>query len=254
MNKISIVIITYNEERRIRQTIESAKWCDEIVVVDSGSIDKTLDICKEYSNCKIYSQVFLGYGLQKKIAIEKASNDWVLSIDADEVITDALRNELISIPSNPVIPVVGFYVPVTLVFMNKIFRFGCENKKLHLRFFNKREGNFDACNLHESVNINGHTLNLKNELLHYSYHDIHHYFQKFNEYTSKFADGALKKSKHVGRFVSVFRLILEFFRQYFIRRNFLNGYPGFVWSVFSSFYVFVKLTKLYEKKMKIKLC
>ena len=249
MHKLSIVIITYNEESRIRPTLESIKWCDEIVIVDSCSTDKTVDICKEYPNCKVYSQPFLGYGLQKNMAVEKASNDWVLSLDADEVVTDALRKEIQTILSEPVIQSSGFYLPITMVFMNKVFRYGAEYKCMHLRFFNKSKGNFDTQNLHEAVQIKGATTKLRNEVLHYSYVDIHHYLQKMNDYTTIYANEALKRGKHVGKFISIFRFVFEFFRQYFIKRNFMNGYAGFVWSVLSVFYTFTKLAKLYEKSL-----
>ena len=251
MHKISVVIVTFNEENRIRPTLESVKWCDEIVIVDSCSTDRTVEICKEYSNCKIYSQPFLGYGLQKKNAVEKASNDWVLSLDADEVMTESLINEIKTILSDSMISHAGFYVPITMVFMNKIFKYGAENKCMHLRLFNKKNGNFDTRNLHEAVQIEGATAELKNEILHNSYMDIHHYLQKMNEYTSIYGNEAFKKGKRVGQFTSIIRFFFEFIRQYFVKFNFLNGYAGFVWSAFSSAYIFVKLTKLYEKSHRI---
>ena len=250
MHKISVVIITHNEENRIRPTLESIKWCDEIIVVDACSTDKTLDICKEYSNCKVYVRPFSGFGTQKKFAVEKASSDWILSLDADEVVTDALRDEITAILSLPSIAVAGFYVPITLIFMNRIFKYGSENKYPHLRLFNKNKGNFNTLKLHEGVNVEGPVAKLKNEILHYSYSDIHHYFEKFNEYTSIYKNEALKRGEKGGKFKPIFRLPLDFMKQYFIRRNFLNGYPGFVWSVFSTFYVFVKYTKLYEANLK----
>ena len=249
MRKISVVIITYNEEKRIRLTLESVKWCDEIIVVDSCSTDTTVDICKEYNNCKVYVQPFLGYGLQKRFAVDKASNDWVLSIDADEIVTDALCEEIKSILSSSSISKAGFNVPITLVFLNKTFNYGAENKCLHLRFFNKNEGNFDSQNLHEVVKLRGSISTLKNEILHCSYVDTHHYIQKMNDYTSIYANEAVKKARHVGQQKSVFRFSFEFIRQYFIKCNFLNGYPGLVWSIFSAYYVFVKLVKLYEKNL-----
>lgn len=92
-NKISCVIITFNEEENIRKALNSVKWCDDIVVVDSGSKDKTIEICEEY-NCRIYEKEFNGYGEQKRFAVSLASNDWILSIDADEVVSDELCDEI----------------------------------------------------------------------------------------------------------------------------------------------------------------
>lgn len=249
MHKISAVIITHNEENRVRSTLESVKWCDEIIILDSNSTDKTIDICKEYSNCKIFFQPFLGYGLQKELAVEKASNDWVLSLDADEVVTDALRKEIQTILSEPVIQSSGFYVPITLIFMNKLFRHGSQHKDMHLRLFNKTEGDYDTKNLHETVHVKGFAPELKSEIMHKSFIDIQHYLLKLNDYTSIYARDAFKRGKRTSKSKSIFRFLFEFFRQYILELNFLNGYAGFVWSVFSSYYVFVKLAKLYEKSL-----
>jgi glycosyltransferase involved in cell wall biosynthesis len=250
MHKLSTVIITFNEETRLRQTLESVRWCNEIIVVDSCSTDKTLEICKEYDNCKVYVQPFLGYGAQKKFAVEKASFDWILSVDADEVVTDGLRDEIVNVLSLPNIPSAGFNIPITLIFMKKVFKFGCEHKQLHLRLFNKDKGNFNTLKLHESIIVDGIVAKLKNEILHSSYNDIHHYFQKFNLYANIFKDEALVKGKKASKLKTLARFPLEFFKQYILRLNFLNGYPGFVWSLFSAFYVFVKYTSLYEANLK----
>jgi len=249
MHKISAVIITHNEEARIRLTLESVKWCDEVVIMDSNSTDTTIDICKEYSNCKIFFQPFLGYGLQKELAVEKASNDWVLSLDADEVVTDALRKEIQTILSERDIQSSGFYVPITLIFMNKLFRYGSEHKNMHLRLFNKTEGDYDTKSLHETVHVKGFAPELNSEILHDSYRDIHHYLEKLNHYTTIYADEAFKRGKHVSKFMSIFRFTFELIRQYFIKLNFLNGYAGAVWSLFSASYVFVKLIKIEEKNL-----
>ena len=171
MQKISAIIITYNEESRIRFALESVQWCDEIIVIDSNSTDKTVEICKDYSNCNVYIQPFLGYRAQKKYAVEKASNDWILSIDSDEMVTAALRDEILVTLSKSDSFNAGFYVPITLIFMKRIFRFGCENKQFHLRLFNRNKGTFNTLNLHESVKVCGPVAKLKHEILHISYTD-----------------------------------------------------------------------------------
>jgi glycosyltransferase involved in cell wall biosynthesis len=250
MHKVSTVIITLNEEQRIRQTLESVKWSDEIIVVDSGSTDRTLEICKEYSNCKTYSQSFLGFGPQKKFAVDKASHDWILAIDADETVTDALKNEILKVLSFPVIAYTGFFIPITLIFMKKIFNHGAESKQPHLRFFNKQNGNFNTLKLHEGVEIDGSQSKLRNEIIHYSYIDTYHYFQKFNEYSETYKNEASKNGRKMSKLLPICRFPVEFSKQYFVRGNILNGYPGFVWSLYSAFYIFVKYTKLYESNLK----
>ncbi len=250
MHKISTVIIACNEESRIRMVLDSVKWCDEIIVVDSGSTDATLAICNEYANCKVFTQPFLGYGPQKRFAIEKASNDWIFSIDADEVVTEALHQELCKVLSYPDLTASGFYVPITLKFLNRKFQFGSEHKQPHLRLFNKLKGNFNMLKLHEGVEIEGSVGKLECEIIHLSYLNIHHYFQKFNDYSSLYVNENSKKGKRGGKFMSIVRMPVEFIKQYLIRCNFLNGYPGFVWALFSTFYVFAKHVKLYESNLK----
>jgi glycosyltransferase involved in cell wall biosynthesis len=247
MNKISVVIITYNEESRIQKTLESVKWCDEIIVVDSGSTDKTTDICKEYTNCKVYHQSFLGFGLQKRFAIEKASNDWILSLDADEIVTEPLKKEMENTLQNPLAN--GYNVPITMLFMGKVFKYGNEHKMPHLRFFNKNKGNFNSNEVHEAIQVEGKILTFRNEVLHQSYRNTFHYFEKFNTYTEIYKNEALKKRKKAGMLKSILRFKLEFIKLYFFRFNFLNGYPGFVWSMYSAFYVFVKFNKIYEANL-----
>src|SRR5210317_2112906 len=121
-NKISCVIITFNEEENISRTLNSVKWCDEIVVVDSGSVDKTIKISKEY-NCKIYPKEFNGYGEQKRYAVSLASNDWILNIDADEVVSDELSDEIINIFKDDEIKFNGFFLPRSLIFLGKHFKY-----------------------------------------------------------------------------------------------------------------------------------
>ena len=246
MHKLSIVLITHNEESRIKKTLEAAKWCDELIIVDSGSTDNTLEICKQFSNCKIYHHPFSGYGEQKKKAVDLSSNKWVLSIDSDEIISSELKNEIETILKKATIPQTHFYIPITLVFLGKIFSYGRMNKRNHLRFFNKEFGNFNANKVHEGLNITGDSSKLKGELLHYSYKNVHHYFEKFNSYTSTGAEVMIKKKRSVNKVLTMILFPFNFFKFYIIDLNFMNGYEGYVWSIFSAFYKIVKYVKYDE--------
>ena len=248
MTKISAVIITFNEEQRIVNTLESVKWCDEIIVVDSCSTDKTVEICKQYSNCKVFIQPFLGYGSQKKYAIDLASNNWVINIDADEVLTNELSKEIQNILAKDEIVFTGFHVPITHVFLGKIFKFGREYKHYHLRMFNKNFGNFNADKVHERLVVDGIKAKLNEQLLHYSYASIHHYFEKFNEYTTIAAQHMLKRNKKASKFGVFLKFPFSFFKYYFLDLNFMNGYAGFVWSLFSAYYKVVRVVKYLEMK------
>jgi glycosyltransferase involved in cell wall biosynthesis len=247
MVKLSAVIITFNEERRIAATLAALDFCDEIVIVDSGSTDATVSICRRF-NCRIFTRAFVGYGAQKEFAVSKALNDWVLAIDADEVVTDGLKREIMSVLSNENGNVRGYYIPISLVFLGRLMRFGGEYKKPHLRLFNRTSGTFTGDKVHEHAEIKGEKAFLKNHILHYSYDGIEDYLTKFNEYTSIAAEELFQKSRKSAVFNLLTRFPLTFIKIYFIKGCILDGYRGFLWSLFSSLYPFVKFAKLLEKQ------
>lgn len=247
MVNISAVIITFNEERRIRATLQALDFCNEIVVVDSGSTDNTVAICKEF-NCTVFTRPFDGYGTQKMYAVSKASNDWVLALDADEVVSHELKQEIVSVLKKDPGGVTGFYLPISLVFLGKLLRHGGEYKKRHLRLFSRSAGTFTNDAVHEHAEIAGQKANLSHHILHYSYDSISDYLQKFNSYTSAAADALFAKNRTVSALSTALRFPLVFFRIYIIRGCLFDGFPGFLWSLFSSLYPVVKFSKLLEKQ------
>src|SRR5260221_13617742 len=151
--KVSAVVITYNEAKNIRRTLSHLDWCDEIIIVDSYSTDETVAICREF-NCTVYLKKFEGYGAQKQYAVSRASNDWILSIDADEVLSDSLFMEIASVMrKNP--GYTGYYLAISLVFFDKEFLYGKESWRYFLRLFNKNYGGFTDCPVHEKVRLKG---------------------------------------------------------------------------------------------------
>lgn len=241
--KISVFIIAFNEAKILSKCLEKLSWADEIVVVDSGSTDQTVQIAESFG-AKVIYHPFENFGKQKQFALEQTKNDWVLSLDADEVLTDALINEIQKLEFNSKIN--GYLIPRTHVFLDKIFKYGSENKKPILRLFNKKEGGFTPDKVHEVIKINGALGNLKNGMLHYSYFDVEQYILKLNRYTSLYAnEQALKKRKF--SFIEVLlKTNFEFFKRYFIELNFLNGKEGFYWAFFSAFYMYTKCVKTNE--------
>lgn len=245
--KVSAVIITYNEETIITETLSRLWWCDEIIIIDSGSTDNTAIICNDYG-CKVFTRTFKGFGEQKKYGVSKAENDWILCIDSDEILTDGLVDEIKKELSQPEINYAGFSVPRNLVFMNKIFRFGKESRSSVVRLFNKKNGNWDGAVVHERVDLNGKVKELKNKILHYSYNDYSQFISKINLYSSLGAKKLLNKRSKKSKLIVALGIPFNFFKYYFIDCNFLNGYRGFAWAVFNSFYHFVKYLKLTELK------
>jgi glycosyltransferase involved in cell wall biosynthesis len=244
---VSAVLITYNEESVIAETLSKLSWCDEIVIVDSGSTDKTLDICRQFG-CRIFSRPFSGFGDQKKFAVSKAVNDWILCIDADEVLTKALVNEIRHELHQADIRYAAFSVPRTLVFMKKVFRYGKETGSYVTRLFNRTRGNWNNAFVHESVEVNGPVKKLKGKILHYSYHSYNQFLGKINLYSTLGAKKLQHRPVRKSRSLVILAIPFNFFRYYILHRNFMNGYRGFSWSVLNTFYHFIKYLKAEENR------
>jgi glycosyltransferase involved in cell wall biosynthesis len=241
--KISVVIITKNEEKNIARCLESVKWADEIVIVDSQSEDRTLEIAEKY-NAKIYSPPWHGYGPAKKEGVDKASNDWIFSIDADEEVSEQLKKEMLTILSNHDNKTFGYFVPRLTNFLGRWIKRSGWYPDYVLRLFNKEHGNFNDAVIHEAVEINEPKAYLKSDLLHYSYPDLDEYFRKFNLYTTIGAEELFKKGKKSG-FVNIcLRPIVAFIKQYIIKLGFLDGMEGFLVCYLSAKAVLVKYAKL----------
>ena len=243
--KVSAVIISYNEERNIRRTLSQLHWCDEIIIVDSYSTDATVDICREF-NCTIYLREFNGYGSQKRYAVSKATHDWILCIDADEVLSDELVEEITTLPAQDLADYAAFSFRMNLVFLDKEFRHGKESGRYFMRLFNRMKGGFTDDKVHESIRVNGPVKRLNSIIRHYSYTSLHQCLEKSNRYSTYSAEMAFNKGKDKPMAVVLLGLPFNFIKYYVLERNCLNGIKGFYWSVFSSYYHFAKHVKLKE--------
>jgi len=250
MQKLSVVIITHNEEENILHCIHSIKdLADEILVVDSFSSDHTVEICSS-SGCKVISHSFEGYGQQKQFGVEQAGNDWILSLDADEAVTDELKQEIRTLLQKDVIPHGGYQIPFSLFYMGKILRYSGTGNEFHLRLFNRTRARFRFMAVHESVDLTGPVGMLKGKVIHYSYRDLFHHLQKINTYTTQAAEGYTVKGRKYSKVWVAFKFPVSFFVFYFIRLGILDGYPGFLWSFFAAFYGSVKVAKTIEMQKK----
>lgn len=251
--KLSIAIITYNEEENIRRTLESVKWADEIVILDSGSTDRTVRICREYTN-KIFDQPWLGFASQKNLAIDTCSGDWVLSLDADEPIEPALaeeiRNILSSSPSYD-----GYRIPRKTFFLEKQIRHGGWYPDYNLRLFRKNKGRFEERIVHEAVKVEGVVDKTQNAILHYAYPDLSSYLATINKYSSLAVEAMSKNGISAFRTTGVnivFRPALTFLYKYLFRLGFLDGKHGLILNLFHAWYVFAKYAKAWEYKIRVK--
>lgn len=241
-SKLSVFIIAFNEERIIEQCLKKLDWVDEIIVVDSGSTDATVAICEKY-NAKVVYNKFVDFGNQKQFALEQTTNDWVLSLDADEVMSDALIDEIQKRFEGANTKIGGYYLKIRMVFLGKTFKYGSESNRDALRLFNKNFGQFDLKSVHESVIVEGETLELKNYFLHYSFDSLNSYIVKLNKYTELYSKSKFTENKKYTVLEIIVKTKFEFIKKYFLELNFLNGKEGFFWAVFSSFYTFTKCAK-----------
>ena len=244
MKKLSVVIITRNEEVNLPRCLESVKWADEIVIVDSASTDRTLEIAREYG-ARIFSPEWRGFGPAKQEGVERAEGEWILSVDADEVVVPELAHEIREATENSA-DIAGYYVPRRTQFLGRwIYHCGWYPDPV-LRLFRKANGSFNDSVVHEKVELNGKVARLQHDLLHYSYRSLDSYFDKFNRYTTLAAVEAHRRGRCSGVNRIVFKPLACFIKHYVLKRGFLDGLEGLIISVLSSCYVMVKYAKLRE--------
>lgn len=249
MIKASVYIITLNEEKHIRRTLESVKNFDEIIIVDSGSSDKTLEIAKEYTK-NIFYKKWEGEGIQKNYALNLCKNEWVLSLDADEEVSCELNNEIKNFTMQ------NNFVALDIKFLEYYMGVVSSNlvkKNTHIRFFKKTNGVYNTKGVHAQITIkDGFVKKSKFCIHHFSDKFIHEFVIKNNNYSTLRAN----ENKNKGRKFSLIKLIfifpLMFFKFYILRRNIFNGIRGFILAIVIAFYAFLKEAKLYELYLKEK--
>jgi glycosyltransferase involved in cell wall biosynthesis len=247
MINISSIIIAKNEEENIRRCIESQLgFVDEIIIlVDNESTDHTFEIASSYPKVKSSLVKWKGYSDTKREALSLTSNDWILWIDADEAITNKLKEEIIKLKNtNP--PHTAYSMPRKANFLGKwILHSGWYPARV-VRLFDKRNVRFNSQNVHESLEIKGETGHLTYDLEHYTDPSVFHYFIKFNNYTSLSAKDLKEKGRRFHFGDLLIRPIVIFIKMYFFKLGFLDGVQGFILAVFSSAYVFTKYCKFWE--------
>jgi len=243
---LSVIIITKNEEKNLEKCLLSLRDLpSEIILVDSGSTDKTLEIAKKWQ-VKIFHKKFSGFGFQKNFALSKASYDWVLSVDADERMSKSLYLE-IKKALNASFD--GFYIPCLSNFLGKWIRHAGWYPQYKLRLFKKSKMKFEEKLVHEEVKPKGRIGYLKNPILHYSYPTLKEYLRKLEIYTALEAHPSLNPLN----FWTVFNLFLKpvyrFSEMYIFNSGFLDGWRGFLLSILSSYYEFKVQFRLLKRKI-----
>lgn len=242
---LSVTVITKNEEDRLPLCLDSVKGlADEIIVLDSGSEDRTVEIAQQYTD-KVFVTDWPGYGEQKQRALEKATCDWVLAIDADEALTPELQDEIgRMLDSN--IDEVAFYLPWAVTIMGKQLDHG-RSARAPLRLFKREGSSFSDAQVHETVLLPpGNTATMKGRLLHFTHRDFGHALYKNADYAWLGAQLRFKKGRRGGLFGASARGILVFLQVFILRRGFLDGPVGFVMAVMYSQVAFNKYAGLWS--------
>ncbi len=244
---LSVVVTTLDNAATLERCLASAAWADEIVVLDSGSRDATLEIAKKYTS-RIHAQTFAGYSAQKQRAIDLAAHDWVLLLDADEALGGGSRAAIEAALIDP--QMAGFRLPRREQ-MFWTFQHALSRTNAHLRLIDRRRCRMNDVPVHAAPQTDGPTRTLRAAtFLHYGEPDIATKVDKINAYSSGLVADKLRRRQ---RFVSARMLFYPpvfFVRQYFFKRYFLNGWAGFISAATGAFYVFLKYAKLYEARRK----
>lgn len=246
--KLSVAIITFNEGHNIRRCLDSLRdLADEIVVVDSLSTDNTAAIVKAYPHARFISQAFLGYGLQKDFAAGETRNDIVLSLDADEALSDELYAAIDQALND--FTADGYTMNRLNNYAGRWVRHSGWYPDRKLRLWRKSKGGWGDKVLHESVAMQpgSKILHLEGDILHYSYTSVAGHIDRFNRYTDIAAKDAFAKGRKVNIFADVVvNPFLTFLKKYFLKLGFLDGYAGFLIAIHTSYSKFVKYIKLKE--------
>lgn len=242
---ISACIITLNEEGNIRDCLESIKWVDEIVVVDALSSDQTVSICSQYTD-RIVQHAWPGHVAQKNFALSLATHEWVLSLDADERVSDELGQEILRELRDTAADWDGYYFPRKTFHLGRWIRHGGWYPDHKLRLFRKSKAHWGGVDPHDIVRLDGRAKHLKSPLYHYTYRDMAHQMAVINRYTDI---ASHEKHRARARFPLLHMLlnpVAMFVKTYLLKRGFLDGVPGLIVAVSGSFYVFLKYAKLWE--------
>lgn len=229
---LSVIIIAKNEEHLIKTCLESVSWADEIIVLDSGSTDNTVTIAKKYTP-HVFETDWQGYGVQKQRALEKASGDWVLNLDADEYVDDGLKQTLLQVMAADTAD--ACRIPIQMYFYGKPLRYSSSPSR-HIRLFKRVNARYSQDIVHEKILIpeTYRIAQLQQAIKHHSFRDLSHALFKMNRYSSYSAKIRLEEGKQVGFAKTLLATAWMFFRCYFLQRGFLDGKAGLIFAALNA--------------------
>ena len=242
--RLSVVVITLNEEDRIRECLASVAWADEIVVVDAGSEDKTVALAREFTD-HVVIHPWEGFAAQKNFGIERARGEWVLSLDADEQVEPALREEIAAVLANPG-PHAGYRLARRNIVWGRWIRHGRLYPDWQLRLFRRGRGRFVVRAVHESVAVDGPVGHLATPLRHDSYKDVSDFLRRADRYSTLAAEEWARGDRPFRAWQLVTAPLGRFLSMYVLHGGFRDGARGFLLAVLYAYYVFVRSAKIWE--------
>jgi glycosyltransferase involved in cell wall biosynthesis len=245
---VSAIVVCYNERENIRRCLESVKWCDEIVVVDSFSTDGTVEICREYTD-RVIQRPWAGYREQKAFAHSQATKEWVLLIDADEEVPAELRVEIESALSRSD-GCEAYEIPRLVHYLGRWWYRGGWYPDRDVRLFRREAATWAGRDPHERIVVKGKTRRLKHPLFHYSYRDISDHVSRINAYTDISSRELEREGERWSWSANLVRPAFRFFRSYFWKRGFAEGFAGLFLAVTAAVYVYLKYAKLREREIR----
>jgi glycosyltransferase involved in cell wall biosynthesis len=236
--KVSGLIITYNEEKNIREVLECFDFCDEIIIVDSFSTDKTVEIARKFPKVKVIQNTFEDFTKQRNLALDAATNDWVLFLDGDERITEALREEIIEELKKPK-QKDAYYFYRKFYFAGKPIHYSGTQTDRNFRLFRKSKARYIAGKkVHETLDVKGTVGEMKNKLLHFSVSDYESYKTKMIHYGVLKGQELAAKEKKYSIIIQYSKTAFKFFKAYILRLGILDGKEGYQLSYLQSLSVF----------------
>lgn len=254
-SRLSVAIITHNEEQNLPRTLASVAWADEIVIVDSGSTDATLDIAREFSahgiNLRIIERPWPGFAAQKNFAIAQCTGDWVLSLDADEKLTPELQHEVRTLLSEPPLAQ-AFFIRRRNLFLDRWIKHGGFYPDAKLRLFRRGVAQFEDRPVHETIVFQGEAATLNNDLVHHAYPTLSTYIEHMERYSTLGAEILVAKGRTSASwlaFITNVWLVPQIMLQwnYFFRGGFLDGREGLLLHLYQAVYTSWKYAKAWEK-------
>ncbi len=243
MPRLSVIIITLNEEQNLRRCLDSVRFADEIVLNDTGSTDGTLAIAAEYK-CRILQMPFPGFGVAKQKALEAANGEWVLSIDADEELDDELQRAVQAAIANPAHA--GYQFVRKSQFLGRwIMHSGWYPDKI-LRLFRHDAARFTPESVHERAEVNGSVGVLSGHMLHYTYTSVSQYIRKMDQYSTLAAEILHRDGRKFQTSYLLIKPLVYFVKMYLLKSGWRDGMAGLILGLFSSFHEMVKYAKLWE--------